>query len=88
MDGGGRQGQNGGSVGIARRQDDVMGCWWEEVPPFCLLFCLTLDGNNGEERFCSVQPSYHIGQDPCETHVVLWIRLGQCGEVDICPTLE
>ena len=88
MDFGGRRGWNGGSGGSACRQDDALGCWWEAVPPLDLFFHLTLGGDNGAERFCSVQPGRYVGQDACETHVVLWRRLGRHGEVYVCPALE
>ena len=65
-----------------------MGCWWEAVPTPLPLFRLTLDRNDGVERFYDVQPGCHFGQYARETQVVLWGRLGWCGEVDVCPTLE
>ena len=40
------------------------------------------------EHFRGVQPGFHVGQDARETHVLLWIRLGWRGEVDVCQTLE
>ena len=65
-----------------------MGRWWETVSPLGILFCLALGGSNRAERFCDVQLGRHVGQDTRETHVVLWIRIGRCGEVDVCPTTE
>ena len=65
-----------------------MGCWWEAVSPLCLFFRLALGGNEGAERFRGVQPVHQVGQDACETHVVLWGRLGQRGEVYVCLTSE
>ena len=47
-----------------------------------------MSGDKGAERFCGVQPCRHIGQDARETHVVLWSRLGQHGEVNFCPTTK
>ena len=88
MDCWGRRGRNGGSGGSARCLDDVLGRWWEAVPPIGILFHLTLGGDNGAEHFRGVQPGHHVGQDACETHVVLWSRLGRRGEVDFCPTTE
>ena len=88
MDGGGQRGQNGGSGGSPRRQDDALGYWWEVVPPLCLFLRLELGGNGGAERFCVVQPGRHVGQDARETQVVLWGWLGRLGKVDICPALE
>ena len=52
------------------------------------LFRLAMGVNDGTERFRSVEPGLHVGQDGRETHVVLWSRLGRRGEVDVCPTLE
>ena len=66
-----RRGWNGGSVGSACREYDVLGRWWEMVTPLGLLLRLTLGGNDGVERFCSLQPGIHVGQDACETHMVL-----------------
>ena len=72
-----------------------MGCCWEAVPPLCLflLFALiyvsdALGGNDATERFRGVQPGRHVGQDPRETQMVLWVRIGQRGKVDVCPALE
>ena len=50
VDCGRRQGQNGGSLGSARRQDDALGRWWEMVPPLGILFRLAMGGDNGAER--------------------------------------
>ena len=47
-----------------------------------------MGGDNGAERFCSVQPGRHVSQDAHETHVVLWSRLWRRGEVDVCPMTE
>ena len=88
MDGGGRQGWNGGSGGSACRQDDALGCSWEAVPSLCLFFCLALGGDNVAERFRGVQPGCHVGKDARETQVVLWGRLGRRGKVDVYPTLQ
>ena len=88
MDVGGRRGRNGGSGGSACRQDDVLGCCWEAVPPLGLFSRLVLGGDDGAERFQGVQPDCHVGEDARETHVVLWIWLGRRGEVDVCTTLE
>ena len=88
MDWGRRLSQNGGSGRSARRQDNPMGRWWETVPPLGILLRLPLGGDNGSERFRGVQPGHHVGQDACETHVVLWSRLGRRGEVHVCPTTE
>ena len=88
MDGGGRRGRNGGSSGSARHQDDTLGCWWEAVPPLCLFFRFVLGGDDGSKGFRGVQPGRHVGQDACETHVVLWGRLGRRGKVDIYIALE
>ena len=88
MDSGGQRGRNGGSGGSTRHQDDALGCWWEAVPLICLFFRLALGGNNGAERLRGVQPGRPVGQDACETLVVLWGRLGWHGEVDVCPALE
>ena len=35
-----------------------------------------------------MQPGCHVGQDACDTHVVLWGRLGRREEVDVCPPAE
>ena len=35
-----------------------------------------------------MQVGCHVGPDAHETHVVLWIRIGQRGEVDVCPMLK
>ena len=83
MDGGGRQGRNGGSGGSTCRYDDTLGCWWEAVPPLCLFFRLALGGDNGAERFRGVQPGSQVGQYTHETQVVLWGRLGWLGKVDV-----
>ena len=88
MDGGGRRGWNGGSGGSDRCQDDALSCRWEAVPPICLFFRLALGGDDGAERFCGMQPVFHVGQDACDTQVVLWVRLGRLGKVDVCPALE
>ena len=88
MDSGGRRGRNGGSGGSACRQDDVLGCWWEAVPPLCIFFRHALVGDNGAERFRGVQPGCHVGQDARETQVVFWGRIGQRGKVDVYPALE
>ena len=40
------------------------------------------------ERFRSVQPGCQVIQDARETHVVLWSRFGQRGEIDVYPTME
>ena len=88
MDYGRRQGRNGGSGGSAHRQDDALGRWWETVPPLGILFHLALGGDNRADRFCGVQPGSHVGQDACETHMVLWRQLGWRGEVDVYPTKE
>ena len=79
LDCGRRQGRNGGYGGSARRQDDVLGRWWETVPPLGLLFCLALGGDNGAERFCGVQLGRHVRQDARKTHVVLWTGLSSMG---------
>ena len=47
-----------------------------------------LGGDDGADRFLSVQPGRHVSQDARETHVVLWSRLGRRGEVDIYTTTE
>ena len=47
-----------------------------------------MGGDDGAERLRGVKPGRHVGQDARETHVVLWIRLGRRGEVDVCPTTE
>ena len=65
-----------------------MGRWWEAVPPLGIILRLALGGDDGAKRFHGVQPGRHVGQDARETHVVLWSRLGRCGEVDVCPTTE
>ena len=75
----GRRGWNGGSGGGDYRQDDTLGCWWEAVPPLCLLFCFALGGNNGTECFGCMQPGRHVGKDSHETQVVLWGRRGNLG---------
>ena len=88
MDGVGWQGWNGGSGGSTLYQDDTLGCWWEAVPPLGLFLRLALSGDDGAERFRGVQLGHHVGQDACETHVVLWSRLGRHGEVSVYPMLE
>ena len=88
MDCGRWQGRNVGSGGSACLQDDATGRWWETVPPLGLLFRLVIGGDDGVERFCSVQPGPHVGQDAHETRVVLWSWLERRGEVDVCPTME
>ena len=47
VDCGRRRGQNGGSIGSARLQDDALGRQWETVPSRGLLFRLALGGNDG-----------------------------------------
>ena len=88
MEGGGLRGQNGGSGGSARRQDDTLGCWWEAVPPLCLFFRLALGGANGTDRFGGMQLGHYVGKDACETQVILWVRRGRLGYVYVCPSLE
>ena len=88
MDCGEQCGRNGGSGDSARRQDDTLVHWWEAVPPFGLFFRLALGGDNRVERFRSVQPGCQVIQDARETHVVLWSRFGQRGEIDVYPTTE
>ena len=58
------------------------------VPPLGLRFRLALVGDDRAERFYGIHPGFQLGQDTCETHVVLWSRLGRHGEVDVCPTTE
>ena len=58
------------------------------VSPLGFLFRLALGGDDRADRFRGVQPGCHVGQDACETHVVLWSRLGRRGEVEVCPTTE
>ena len=88
MNGGRRQGQNGGSGGGARRQDDALGCRWEAVPPLCLLFYLALGGNNGTERFGCMQPGRDVSKDVRETQVVLWGRRGRLWQIHVYLLLE
>ena len=52
----GRRVRNEGSVGSACRQDDVLGCWWEVVPPLGLFSRLALGSDDGAERFHGVKP--------------------------------
>ena len=58
---GGRIVQNGGSGGSASCQDDALGYWWEAIPPLFLFFRLKLGGDDGLERFRSVNPGLYIG---------------------------
>ena len=88
VDCGRRRGRNGGYISSARRQDDALGRWWETVPPLGLILRLALGSDDGVERFYGVKPGRYLDQDACETHVVLWIRLGRRGEVDVCPMTE
>ena len=43
---------------------------------FVPFLCLTLGNNNVTERFCSVQPGCHVGQDARDTGMVLWGQIG------------
>ena len=87
VDGGRRQGQNEGSGGGVRRQDDALSCSWEEVPPLCFLVHLALGGNDGTERFGCVQPGHDVCKDLRETHVVLWGQHGRLWQIHVCPLL-
>ena len=88
MDFGRRQSRTGGSDGSACRHDEVLGRWWETVTTLGILFRLALGGDDGAERFRGVQPGCHVDHDACDTHVVLSIRLGRRGEVDVYPMTE
>ena len=37
----------------------------------------------GVDRFCGLQTGCHVGQDDCETRMVLWDQLGWHGQVGV-----
>ena len=67
-------------------------CAWIVVPPppvsLRRVDCLVSGFLMSAERFHGVQPGCHVSQDARETHVVLWIQLGRCGEVGVCLKTE
>ena len=63
--------RNGDSIGRARCEDYLLGCWREAVPTARLPVRFELCRDNKAEGLCVLQPRFYFTEDSCESGVIL-----------------